>query len=230
MMLRYKGIEHEIFDIPPGAQRVVLRLRGFRGGTVPALKLDGRKLQGSRQISRALEELKPEPHLFPADPAQRNAVVEAERWGEAEFQPVPRNVFRWSAARDNELRKSLAQTTGLPAPALAARLSKPVGWYFARIVSGTSEESIRNDLARLPAQLDHVDELVGECVIGNEQPNAADFQIATTIRVLLNFPPLRPMIEGRPAEDLAMRIIPRFGDQVPLRLPPEWVPGATVSA
>ena len=106
---------------------------------------------------------------------------------------------------------------------------KPVGWYFARVVSGVSEESIRSDIAALPARLDHVDELIGEGVIGGEQPNAADFQIATSIRVLLNFPQLRPLIEDRPAEELAMRIAPRFGDPVPLKLPAEWVPAPALS-
>ena len=43
----------------------------------------------------------------------------------------------------------------------------------------------------MPGQIDHVDELIAAGVIGTEQPNAADFQIATSLRVLLNFPQLR---------------------------------------
>ncbi len=230
LMLRYKGIEHEIIDIPPGTQRVLLRGHGFRGPTVPALKIDGRRVQGSVNISRALEDLQPDPPLFPADPQQRAAVEEAERWGDAELQPVPRNIFRWCVSRDPELRLDLAQTTGIPLPSVAARAMAPVGWYFARVVSGTSEESVRADVEALPAQLDHVDELISDGVIGGEQPNAADFQIATSVRVLLNFPPLRPLIEDRPAGDLAMRIAPRFGDPVPLKLPAEWVPVPALSS
>jgi glutathione S-transferase len=230
LMLRYKGLEHEVADIPPGTQRLLLRLNGFRGGTVPALKVDGRKVQGSLNISRALDELQPEPPLFPSDPQQRAAVEEAERWGEAELQPLPRNIFRWAVARDQALRRNLAETVGMPAPSLLARLMKPVGWYFARVVSGVSEESIRSDVAALPSRFDHVDELIGEGVIGGDQPNAADFQIATSIRVLLNFPQVRPLIESRPAGELAMRIAPRFGDQVPLKLPAEWVPEPALSS
>jgi glutathione S-transferase len=118
----------------------------------------------------------------------------------------------------------------MPLPALASRLTKPVGWYFASVVSGATEESVRADLAALPAQFDHVDELIAEGVIGGEQPNAADFQIATSVRVMLNFPQLRPLIESRPAGELAMRIAPRFGDQVPLKLPAEWVPEPVLSS
>jgi len=224
LMLAYKGIKPEIVDIPPGMQRVLLRLHGFRGATVPALKIDGRKIMGSLSISRVLDELQPEPPLFPSDPQQRAAVEEAERWGEAELQPPPRNIFRWSVARDPELRRTLAEATGMPAPAVAGRLFKPLSWYFSRIISGTTEESIRSELAAMPGQIDHVDELIAGGVIGAEQPNAADFQIATSLRVLLNFPQLRPLIEGRPAEELAMRIAPKFGGKLPVKLPAEWVP------
>jgi glutathione S-transferase len=224
LMLRYKGIEHERIELTPGSQRLLLRVHGFRGGTVPALRLDGRKVQGSLQVSRVLEELQPEPPLFPGDPRRRAAVEEAERWGEAVLQPLPRNMFRWCVARDRELRRSLAETTGMPLPSLAANLTKPVAWYFARVVSGATDESIRAQLAALPGQLDHVDGLIAAGVIGGEQPNAADFQIATSVRVLLNFAQLGPLIEPRPAAELAMRIAPRFGAPMPIKLPPEWVP------
>jgi len=224
LMLAYKGIEHEIVDIPPGMQRVLLRLHGFRGATVPAIKIDGRRVMGTLNISRVLDEVQAEPPLFPADPQRRAAVEEAERWGEAELQPPPRNIFRWAVTRDAELRRALAEATGMPAPGVAAKLSQPMGWYFSRVVSGSTDESIRSDLAAMPGQIDHVDELIAAGVIGTEQPNAADFQIATSLRVLLNFPQLRPLIEGRPAEELAMRVAPRFGGKLPIKLPAEWVP------
>ncbi len=224
LMLRYKGVETEIVDIPPGNQRWLLRLRGFDEMTVPALEIDGQKVQGTLAISQALEELVPEPPLFPADPQQRAAVEAAERWGEAALQPVPRNIFRWAVTRDPELRLALAKMTGLPAPTLAARLTKPLGWYFSRVISGSTDESIRADLTNLPMLLDRVDELIAADVIGGEQPNAADFQIATSVRVLLGFPQLRPLVESRPAAELALRIAPDFGREVPLKLPTEWVP------
>jgi len=211
LMLRYKGIDHDLVNLTPGSQRLLLRLHGFRGATVPALKIDGRKVQGSLQVSRALDALQPEPPLFPANPGERGAVEAAEHWGEAVLQPLPRNMFRWCVARDRELRRRLAEMAGMPLPSLAASLTKPLGWYFARVVSGATDESIRAQLAALPDQLDHVERLIAAGVIGRDQPNAADFQVATSVRVLLNFPQLRPLIESRPATELAMRIAPRFG-------------------
>jgi glutathione S-transferase len=89
LMLERKGIEHKLVNILPGSQPVVVRLVGFRGITVPALRIDGRRIQGSREISRFLDELVPEPPLFPRDPEQRRTVEAAEHWGEETLQPVP---------------------------------------------------------------------------------------------------------------------------------------------
>ena len=112
----------------------------------------------------------------------------------------------------------------MPAAALAEHALQPLAWYFARIVSGATNESTRAQLIALPEHVDHVDGLIAEGVIGDEEPNAADFQIATTVRVLLNYAQLRPLIESRPAAELAMRIAPRFGRPLPVELPSEWVP------
>jgi glutathione S-transferase len=95
LMLEHKGIEHKVIDFPPGLQPLAVRLVGFRGRTVPALRIDGRRVQGSRQISSALDDLVPEPPLFPPDPDRRRAVEAAERWGDETLQPVPRRLFRW---------------------------------------------------------------------------------------------------------------------------------------
>ena len=113
----------------------------------------------------------------------------------------------------------------MPAPAIASRITGPVAWYFSR-VSGANESTSRQDLATLPAKLDRVDELIATGVIGAEQPNAADFQIATSVRVLMNYPQLRQLIEARPAGDLAMRIVPGFGEAFPIEFAPEWIPAA----
>lgn len=52
----------------PGFQPPLMRLRGYRGITVPGLTVDGRRVQGTREISRELDRLQPDPALVPADP------------------------------------------------------------------------------------------------------------------------------------------------------------------
>jgi glutathione S-transferase len=223
LMLRHKGIDADFVNLQPGSQRLLMRVYGFRHGTVPGLKVNGRRVQGTRRISRALDELKPEPPLFPSDPERRRAVEEAELWGDRDWQPVPRRIFRWAVSSDGELRKDLAERSGMPAPGVAAVAFWPVSQIYVRFEGG-GKEAARGDLAALPGHLDRVDALIADGTIDGEELNAADFQIGTTTRALLNFDQLRPLLEGRPAAEHAMRIAPDFGVDVPVRLPPEWVP------
>ena len=218
LMLDYKGLEHKSVNIPTGMQPFALRAAGFRRPTVPAMKINGRRVQGSLQISRVLDETRPEPPLFPADPEARRAVEEAETWGESVYQPVPRRIFRWVAKQDTELRAWLATDAGFPLPGVTARLSRPLSVWLAR-TAGADDERVKADLRELPAHLDRVDALIADGTLGGESLNAADFQIATTTRSLLSLPPLRDVIAGRPAEKHALRVAPDFGEEVPLNLP-----------
>src|SRR3954468_22062238 len=136
-MLDYKRIEHEVVNFPPLSQPIALRAVGFRGRTVPALAIEGRKVQGTLAISRALEELKPAPPLFPAD--RRAAVEEAEAWGEREFQPLPRRFFRWGVAHRRHVSTWLAGEAGLPAAGAVGVASMPAGRYFAYLSRATDE-------------------------------------------------------------------------------------------
>ena len=222
LMLEHKGIEHQVTTWPAGLHPLLLKLNGFRGTTVPALKLDGRRVEKSLVIARELERVKPEPGLYPADASARARVEEAERWGEAELQPLPRRMFRWALAHQRELRAWLARVDGMPAAGLQARTSVPLVRRFASAV-GATDEGVRRDLAELPATLDHADELVGEGTLSLEQPNAATFQIGTSIRALSLFPQLEPLLAGRPCADIAHSVLPDF-PQAPAELPPAWLP------
>ena len=220
-MLKPKGIEHELASLQPGSQPVVLRLAGFRGRTVPALVLDGRRVQGSLAISRALEETKPEPPLFPAE--RRAAVEEAEAWGERELQPLPRRFFRWGAAHRQNVRRWLAETARTPAPGVVATASIPVARYFAYL-SRAGDDYTREGVARLPEVADRVDALIADGTIGRpDEPTAADFQIASSIAVLRGMADLREFFADRPASELAARLFPKLGSDIPPFLPEEWL-------
>ena len=210
LMLERKGIAYETKDLIPGLHRLQVRLAGFPGATVPALKIDGRRVQGSLRISRALEELRPDPPLLPSA-----AVEEAEAWGEAVLQPVTGRIFHWALGRDPELREWLARESGVPAAHALARVTGPGARAFDR---SATDAAIERDLADLPGMLDHVDELIAAGTIGTDELNAADFQIATTVREVMSFAGLRPLTDGRPAAELAMRILPDWQES-PVRLP-----------
>ena len=222
VMLRRKGIEHGEVKVLPGFQPL-LRVAGFPGITVPALRLDGRRLQGSRQIAAALEELVPEPPLFPADPAARARVLEAERWGDEVFQAVPRRMFRWALTGDRSLRRWLAESSGVPGPGLAAALGAPSARWFARRVRA-DEATVRADLRELPAMLDRVDGLLADGVLDVEEPNAATLQVLSTVRSLDSFSDVHPLVDAHACAAPARALFADFPGPVPPFLPAGWVP------
>src|SRR5215217_398618 len=214
LMLDRKGIDYRAVSLLAGFHPLLLRLAGFRGGSVPALKIDGRRLQGSLAISRGLDELVPEPPLFPADPRARLAVVEAESWGERELQPIPRRLNRWLLHRSHEMRRWFATQVGMPAPGVAAVVQRPLIAVFAHI-SSADDATVRADIQRLSSALDHVDSLIAAGVIGGDQPNAADFQIGSSVWALTRFSDLSRFLEDRPAAALAGRLLPMGVERVP---------------
>lgn len=203
-------------------QRVQVRLLGFPGGTVPALKLNGRRIQGSREIARALEEIRPVPSLFPADPELRRQAEEAERWGDEVFQDLPRRIFRWGLARDVDLRRWLAAASGLPAPALTARLSGLNARYYARLVQA-DDAAVRRDLAALPEALAHADELLDQGVLTVDPPNAAALQVLCTVAALDGFTDLHEEVSVHPVAGPAARLFPEIPGPIPPFLPPDWL-------
>ena len=64
----------------PVISKGILKTQRFSGNTVPALKLDGERVQGSMEIGRELDRIQPQPALYPADTELRAKVEEAEAW------------------------------------------------------------------------------------------------------------------------------------------------------
>ena len=82
---------------------------------------------------------------------------------------------------------------------------------------------MKADLEALPAALDRIDALIADGTLGGEQPNAADYQIATSLRLMLCSEDMRRATEGRPAAALADRLVPRFAGKVDPAFPEEWL-------
>ncbi len=224
LMLDRKGVEWRRRDLPVVVDRPLLRAMGFPGPTVPAIKIDGRKVQTTRAIARALDELVPEPPLFPSDPDRRAAVEAAEQWGDEVLQPVPRRLSWGALTRDRSGLRSFIEgpIMGIP-PAVAAATAAPLVYGSARINKAT-EDAVRTDLTTLPVLLDQVDDLIANGVIGGVEPNAADYQILTSVRLLMCFDDLRPLVADRPAAEHALRLVPDFPGHVPPVFPAEWLP------
>lgn len=216
-MMRHKRMPYRAVSFMPGLHPFLVRLAGFSRPTVPALEFAGRKVQGSREIARFLDELSPDPPLFPAD--ARAAVEEAERWGERVLQPAPRRLFRYLMLTSEEARLWLARDViHLPAGRALQYAFIPIIRQLAR-VSHANEAAVRATIAALPALLDRVDALIADGTIGGAEPNAADFQILASVRVLLEFEELARLLEGRPCVPAARLLFPDWEGPAPRGLP-----------
>jgi glutathione S-transferase len=197
----------------------VLRVLGFRGNTVPALRLEGRRVQGTRAIAAALDALQPSQPLLPADPE----VDRAEAWGDETYQPVPRRLVWAAMRRDRSTMATYLEGAklGVPVP-VAVKVGAPVVHAAARANHAT-DENVRQDLSNLRGLLDHVDGLLRAGTIGGPQPNAADFQIGTSTALLATLEDVAPLLDGRPALAHARRIAPGYPGQMPKVFPAAWL-------
>ena len=230
LMLDYKGIEYETVVLPPISQPFVMRFLGFKAdpgfsrqiddgsppllrladrmGTVPALRLGDRRVMTNRNIARFLDELKPEPPLFPKDPERRRLVEEAERWGDEVLQMVARRLVVAAAVIRDELLNDGAD--GRLGPLLYRRraMRRATAHVIARIAFRVNADTEAGLLAELPEMLDRVDAWIADGVLNGEELNAADFMIAPSLAVLTYRPDLAPEIERRPAIRLLDRLLP----------------------
>jgi glutathione S-transferase len=223
LMLESKGVEYKRVDLMPVIAKGVLKVLRFPGITVPALKLDGRRIQGSKEIARELDRLRPEPPLFPGDPDRRVAVEEAERWGDAVLQTMTRRIMWNGLRRDRAALGTYAEGARLGIPiGLAVKTAAPIVALAVRL-NQADDEHVRQDLAALPGALERIDDWIEEGLLGGETLNAADLQIATSVRLLMTMDDLRPAIEDRPAGEHALRVAPIFPGRVSPVLPAAWL-------
>jgi glutathione S-transferase len=223
LMMKRKGIEVRRIDLVAAIHKPIVRAMGFPAATVPAVFLDGQRLQGTASIAWALDALIPEPPLWPHDPAERAAVERAERWGDLVLQPEARRVTWAALKRDHSTLDTFLVDANLGVPdSVALAAASPVVWLASR-VNRVSTKSTERDLAALGDRLDRVDALIGDGVLDGERLNTADYQIATSVRLLLTLDDLKPAIEPRPAGRHALRVVPEFPGRVPAVFPGEWM-------
>ena len=226
--LQLKKIPYKVTEFPPPMHMALMPLVSGKR-TVPAIRIDGEKISGSRAVLRRLDELVPDPALYPADADARAKVIAAEAWGDDVLQSLVRRVL-WPTFKANPAAMATFNT-GSKLPAIPIPVLKAIAPVATRIemkANAASASTYPEDLRSLPALLDRVDALIAEGVLGGEQLNAADLQIAPGLRLLMTLRDLRPFIERRPAGALALRAFPDFPGDVPAgAIPAELLPALT---
>lgn len=222
--LRLKSIPYKRIDLLPSGE-VLLGPLLWGGTTVPGVRVDGGRLVGSRAIMRKLDELAPEPPLLPPPGSPEYArVLELERWGDEVLQSVPRRIIDVAFIRRPTAMLSYVGEAKLPLPVGVLRPVTPVSARLMARKNKARDDAARADVAALPAQLDRIDGWIGEGLLGGEQPNAADLQIGSTIRLLATIADLRALIDGRAAAELTRYFPPRAGEIPAGTLPAAWIP------
>ena len=227
--LKRKAIPYKRVDLLPMAQAALGPLL-YGGGTVPGMRVDGERLVGSRNIMRRLDALAPEPPLLPADPAARERVLEAERWGDEVFQSVPRRIIDVCFLRNPGAMESYAGDAKLPLPRAVMRPALPMTAKLMARRNHADDAAARADFAAMPGYMEKIDGWIAEGLLGGEEPNAADLQIGSTIRLLHSIADVRPLLEGHPAADLTRYFPPMAGEIPAGTLPAEWRAASAAAA
>lgn len=99
-------------------------------GTLPVLDLDGRRIVDSTAIIAALEERRPEPALYPSEPAERARALALEDFFDEHAGHEMRRAAFWEMRDRRDYLVGLL-ATGRSAPVrLALRAMLPVGWLY----------------------------------------------------------------------------------------------------
>jgi glutathione S-transferase len=163
----------------------------------------------NHRIARFLDERQPEPPLFPADPAARKKVEEAEAWANETLQMAARRIpMAWAVQHPAEA----GRVTGdgrlgylLYRQQVLRRLIIP---QIGRRIFASGASADRKLMAELPVMLDRIDAWIDAGVLNGEQLNVADFMVAPSLALILYRPDVLPLFEGRPALDLVDRLLP----------------------
>lgn len=211
---RVKGVDYDVTELPNVIHAPIQRIR-FGTRTVPALRADGEKVVGSREIVRWLEQRHPDPPLYPADPEARRRVEEAEAWGEEVLQPIGRRVVVLAIRKHLPSLPSYFADARMPMPTPVLKAVGPIVVRGSQKLNGSYDEPAREDLEALPGYLETIDGWMEDGVIGGETANAADLQIGATIALLRTVEDVREIIDEHRAAELAWKWFPRYPGHVP---------------
>jgi glutathione S-transferase len=204
--LAYKGIEHERRPPPAPGVHMLQALWLTRGAqaTFPVFRIDDRTIGDSTAIIAALDELHPDPPLYPADPADRGRALALEEWFDEELGPQIRR-FAWHEAIKDQRMMAELTAANMPAALRGFGLARSGARRFASTFVGVrfrarSDEGAEAARSRVLAALDRLeDELAeGEYLVG-DRFTVADLTAAALFYPLVT-PPEGPRLPEPPSQ------------------------------
>jgi glutathione S-transferase len=111
--------------------------------SVPVLRDDGQVVTGSAAIIDHLEQSRPQPPLYPADPADRSRALELQRWFDEEVGVPLRAAFYFELLPDTDLPATFSGCAGHVARALYRAIFPAVRAAMRRDMDITIERAER---------------------------------------------------------------------------------------
>jgi glutathione S-transferase len=203
LMLEHKGIDFRRVNFPPGTHRLLVRLIGFAGDRVPAVKFDdGRRAQGTRELPRVLDELQPEPRLVPDDPR----ALDAERWADEVLQQWARRLVASTGAQDPDALAGRGADGRLGVLLTRHELPRRTVARAVLVVFRATKEQLRDDRERTGEILDRVDAWIAEGVLNGAELRSPDFAVASSLALVEYIVALQPELRRRPLMGLVDRV------------------------
>jgi len=197
-MLKFKGIAYEAVNYNgilgakvPGLSKV---------GKVPVLDIDGKRIQDSTRIARYLDEVQPEPALYPADPMQRAMAELWEDWADEllYFYEVYFRVF------DAQALEKVLDISAAGRPAYERAVMKPLLKTALKLqvtMQGTGRMAAADVEAEFLRHLDRIALVLGATgwLVG-EQQTIADIAVGSQLmEIVRTHSRMRSQIYARPA-------------------------------
>jgi glutathione S-transferase len=208
LMLEHKGIDFRRVNFPPGPHRVLVRVMGFKGDRVPAVKFeDGRRAQGTRELPRVLDELVPEPRLVPDDPR----ALEAERWADHVLQQWARRMVASAGAHDPDAFAGRGAEGRLGVLLMGHDVPRRVVARAVLMVFRANKEQLRQDRERTGEILDQVDAWIADGVLNGDELRSPDLAVASSLALVEYIVALQPELRRRPLNELVERVFSGSG-------------------
>jgi glutathione S-transferase len=203
LMLEHKGIEFRRVNFPPGPHRVLVRVMGFKGDRVPAVKFeDGRRAQGTRELPRVLDELVPKRRLVPDDPR----ALEAERWADDVLQQWARRMVASTGAEDPDALAGRGAEGRLGVLLTRHELPRRTVARAVLVAFRATKEELRDDRERTGEILDQVDAWIEEGTLNGAELRSPDFAVASSLALVEYIVALQPDLQRRPLMGLVDRV------------------------
>jgi glutathione S-transferase len=204
--LDYKRWPHHRRTLLPGFHVPVARWKSGQQ-KLPILEIDGQVVAGSDRILRILEQLRPDPSLFPADPAARLRALAIQAYFDEEVAPEWRRLF-WATYLDDAPACTAMATDGAaPAARLCWAAALPLMRPLFRRNMKMDPASLERARARMGTHLDKLLADIGaHGYLVGDSFTVADLTAAAVLTAIIRPPQFSyPLPEPWPAALVELR-------------------------